>query len=250
MTPVAMPRTVHVEHCMGTVFSIDIRDAGDWSPALAEVVSWLHQVDATFSSYQADSPVSRLGRGELELADCPPDVRLVLADCAEVATQTDGYFTTHPGGQLDLSGYVKGWAIERASDILRERGSANHAVNGGGDIQCAGERAAGQPWRVGISHPLRPGELLCAVAIGKGAIATSGVAERGAHIINPKTGRPAIESASVTLVGSRLSRVDAYATAAIAMGTDSRKWLSELEGIESLVVAADGRRWQTARFPA
>jgi thiamine biosynthesis lipoprotein len=248
MAATAPPRTVHVEHCMGTVFSIDIRDAGDWSAALRDVTRWLHYVDATFSTYQPDSPVSRLGRGEIELADCPYEVGEVLAACATLTQETDGYFSVRPHGLLDPSGYVKGWAVERASEILREQGSVNHAVNGGGDVQCAGERAPGEPWRVGLSHPLKPGQLTAVVELRNGAVATSGIAERGAHVLNPKTGLPATELASVSVVGASLCRVDAYATAALAMGRGGQAWLSGLAGTQSLVVAADGQRWQTAGF--
>ena len=83
----------------------------------------------------------------------------VLAACAEVSALSGGYFTVRPGGRFDPSGYVKGWAIERAAAMLTAAGSAEHSVNGGGDIQCVGDHGPGQPWRVGIADPLRPGSL-------------------------------------------------------------------------------------------
>ena len=77
------------------------------------------------------------------------------------------------GGRFDPSGYVKGWAIERAARILTTAGSASHLVNGGGDVQCVGGRpdaatspAGVPPWRVGIADPLRPGRLALVVAAG------------------------------------------------------------------------------------
>jgi thiamine biosynthesis lipoprotein len=233
---------------MGTVFSIDIRDGGDWSAALADVVDWLHLVDATFSTYRPESAVSRLRRGELAVTDCPPDVAHVIAECEALAARTDGYFSAQAAGTFDPSGYVKGWAIERASDRLRERGSSNHTVNGGGDMQCAGCRAPGEPWRVGISDPLHPGQLAAVVEVRDGAVATSGNAERGAHVIDPKTGLPATELASVTIVGAHLRTVDAYATAALAMGHGCRTWLQGLDDVEALVIATDGSRWTTDSF--
>ena len=54
---------------MGTVFTIDIRDPGAWDAAVAAVVVWLQRVDAVFSTYRADSVVSRLDRGEIALDD-------------------------------------------------------------------------------------------------------------------------------------------------------------------------------------
>jgi thiamine biosynthesis lipoprotein len=244
----ALSRTVHVEHCMGTVFSIDIRDEGDWAAALADVVRWLHAVDSTFSTYKAESPISRLGRGDITLADCPPEVVEVLEACAALTAETNGYFTARPGGRLDPSGYVKGWAIERASTILREHGSPNHAVNGGGDTQCAGERAPGEPWRIGLAHPLKPGRLTAVVELRDGAVATSGVSERGAHVINPITGQPATALASVSVVGSSLTRVDALATAGLAMGYEALPWLETLAGHEGLIVSADGQASWTPGF--
>src|SRR5450759_1820513 len=157
----------------------------------------------------------------------PPARRMSLArSIAQPLTTPDG--SSRPAGRLDPSGVVKGWAIERASDILRAGGSANHAVNGGGDIQLAGEAAPGQPWRVGIAHPHQPGELVTVVSGRDIAVATSGTAERGDHIVNPVTGRPATELASITLVGRDLTTVDAYATAAAAMGNAAREWVLEL----------------------
>jgi thiamine biosynthesis lipoprotein len=233
---------------MGTVFSIDIRDAGDWSTALASVVEWLHHVDATFSTFSSNTPVSRLDRGEIALADCPSEVRQVLDACAVLAVETDGYFTDQPGGHLDPSGYVKGWAIEHGSEILRDYGSTNHAVNGGGDTQCAGERAPGEPWRIGLTHPLRPGQLTAIVALRNGAVATSGIVERGPHVINPKTGQPAMELSSISVTGNRLTRVDAYSTAGLAMGRKSLQWIEALPDYEALIVAPDGTARSTPGF--
>jgi FAD:protein FMN transferase len=80
------------------------------------------------------------------------------------------------------------------------------------------------------------------------AVATSGVAERGAHIVNPFTGRPATELASVTVVGASLTRVDALATAAFAMGAGALAWVESIAGCEGLVVAADGTVAATTRL--
>ena len=244
----ARPRTLHVEHCMGTVFTIDIRDPGAWDEAITDAVAWLHRVDAVFSTYKADSDISRLRRGEVGLADCDPDVAVVLDLCTEVEAETDGYFTARWDGAVDPTGIVKGWAIERASDILRAHGSSNHTVNGGGDIQLAGESAPGEPWRVGISDPLDASRVLTVVAGRDFAVATSGVAERGSHIVDPALGAPASGLASVTVVGPSLTRVDAYATAAFAMGSDAPQWLEDLPGHEGLVVFDGGGTTDTSGF--
>jgi FAD:protein FMN transferase len=248
MTPTRPGRLRHAEHVMGTVVSFDVPA---WAgPVLGRAVQWLHWVDATFSPYRDDSDVSRFGHGSLTPAQCAPELAEVLATCADVAARSGGYFTTRPGGRFDPSGYVKGWAIERAAAMLTAAGSAEHSVNGGGDIQCVGDHGPGQPWRVGIADPLRPGSLALVVAGRDFAVATSGVAERGPHIVDPHTGRPATGLASVTLVGSRLAVTDAYATAAFAMGPAARNWVESLDGYEAFAVTPSGEVWQTSGFGA
>jgi FAD:protein FMN transferase len=238
---------------MGTVVSFDVPD---WAGASADggvlgrAVQWLHWVDATFSPYRDDSDVSRFGRGSLTLAECAPELAEVLAACADVSALSGGYFTVRPGGRFDPSGYVKGWAIERAAAMLTAAGSAEHSVNGGGDIQCVGDHGPGQPWRVGIADPLRPRSLALVVTGQDFAVATSGAAERGPHIVNPHTGQPATGLASITVVGARLAATDAYATAAFAMGSAAKDWVENLDGYEAFAVTPDGEAWQTSGFGA
>ena len=231
---------------MGTVVSFDV--PGSAAGAVEDAVRWLHWVDETFSTFRADSAVSRLGRGEISLADCPPEVASVLAACAGIAELSGGYFSVRAAGPLDPSGYVKGWAIERAADLLTTAGSASHTVNGGGDVQCVGSRA-GAPWRVGIADPLRPGQLACLVEGRDFAVATSGVAERGTHIIDPHTGLPPAGLLGVTVTGPHLALADAYATAAFAMGSErAMDWAERLDGYEAFGIGDDGETWQTSGF--
>ncbi|MEU8267859.1 FAD:protein FMN transferase [Sphaerisporangium sp. NPDC049002] len=241
----------HVEHVMGTVFSFDVRHepSDGLREALAGAVAELHRIDEVFSTYRADSPVSRLGRGEITLSACPREVAEVLALCEEAARVSSGYFTSAPGGRLDPSGMVKGWAVERVSEMLAEAGASRHSVNGGGDVRVRGEAAPGRPWGVGVAHPLRPGALATVIQGRDLAVATSGVAERGAHIVDPHTGAPATALASVTVVAETLTRADAMATAAFAMGEAARDWAGGLPGLEAFAVTRSGAVWWTDGFP-
>ncbi len=234
---------------MGTVFSFDIRTPGVAENAVEEAVRWLHRVDSTFSTYRADSQISRLARGELSRDTCTSEVQTVLACCDQLREETGGYFSAYASRQLDPSGYVKGWSIERASDLLVAAGSRNHCVNGGGDVQCVGEAAPAQPWHIGITHPLQPRSLIATVGGGCGigdgglAVATSGIAERGPHIIDPHTRYAPDGLVSVTVVGSHLGRADAYATAAFAMGPSAKGWLDRLPRHWSYAVTTGGASW-------
>ncbi|MFI5757751.1 FAD:protein FMN transferase [Streptomyces sp. NPDC051569] len=236
---------------MGTVFSFDIRDAvtRDIRTALTEAVGWLHHVDALFSTYRPDSAISRLSRSETTLGQCPAVVAEVLELCAEAARVTDGFFTTTPEGRLDPSGLVKGWAVEGASDLLHEAGADNTCVNGGGDLQMRGEASPGIPWRVGVAHPVLRDQLVTVVTGRDRAVATSGTAERGDHIIDPRTGSPASGTLSVTVTGRHLTQADVFATAAFAMGPGARSWIAAQDGYEALMVTTGGETWRSEGFP-
>jgi len=240
---------------MGTAVSIEVADdlpASVLGELIADVCRWLHEVDARFSTYKPESEVMRLRRGEITAADASADLRHVLNACADLWRDTDGYFDAYAGGPLDPSGYVKGWSVEVASARLAAAGSTNHYINAGGDIRMRGHHPDGGPWRVGIRHPWEPDKLSWVLAVSDGAVATSGTYERGDHIINPRTGRPAQGLRSVTVVGPDLSLADAYATAALAMGEPGLSWLSKLatDGYDSAVVTDDGRAFSSANLPA
>jgi FAD:protein FMN transferase len=239
-----------VVEVMGTVFSLDVRDPAPSSHLIDEVIQWWHWVDHTFSPFRADSEISRLNRAELTPHDCDPHVATVLSLCHHAKQLTGGYFDAYATGRLDPCGLVKGWSIETASTMLTEAGSTNHCINGGGDIRCAGEPEPGRRWHVGITDPLRPRQLAATLVVGDGAVATSGAAERGHHVINPRTRRPATTLGSVTVVGPDLTWADAYATAAFAMGEHAWAWLCDLDGYEGLVITATGTKFRTPGLPA
>jgi FAD:protein FMN transferase len=248
-TPAITVRVRHAEHVMGTVVSFDVPVSARHDGSLDAAIRWLHWVDRVFSPYRADSDVSLLARAEVTVDACVPEMAEVLAACTFVHDLSGGYFTHEPGGRFDPSGYVKGWAVERAAALLAGAGSADHVVNGGGDVQCAGGRGLNGPWRVGIADPFRPGRLALVVAASDCAVATSGTAERGPHIIDPHTGRPASGLASLTIVGPSLALADAYATAAFAMGpARARDWTASLEGYAAFAITGTGATWHTPGF--
>jgi thiamine biosynthesis lipoprotein len=231
---------------MGTVFSFDVR-GGEPAAVRAAVdaaVAGLHRVDEVFSTYRADSQVSRLARGELTVGACVPEVAEVLELAVEAERVSDGWFSTSYRGRLDPTGIVKGWAVERAARRIAAAGATGVNVNGGGDVQVLGTPGAGRPWRVGVADPLRPGGLaavVSAAAAAELAVATSGTAERGAHIVDPRTGRSAVtDLVSVTVVAPRLTWADCWATAAFARGSrEGLRWLESLDGVEALLVTAE-----------
>jgi FAD:protein FMN transferase len=144
-------RHVHVEHVMGTAVAIDVRGCAPPPQAIHSAVRWLHDVDATFSTYRPDSAVRRLDRGELELTDASQDVRWVIGQCERLRRQTGGFFDARVTGTLDPSAFVKGWAVQRAADRLRADGVTDFCLTAGGRRRDA--RPRGRRQRLASRHP-------------------------------------------------------------------------------------------------
>jgi thiamine biosynthesis lipoprotein len=228
-----------VEHVMGMPVIIDVCDPRARMASVDQAYEWLAMVDRMFSTYRPDSEISRLNRGELELADADPAVRSVLARCASLRAETDGYFDAEacsPGGGTDPSGLVKGWSLEGAARVLERAGLRNFSVNAGGDALVRGDAPQGGRWRVGIQHPLRRDAVAAVIELTDAGVATSGTYERGTHIVDPHRGAAPDGVLSVTVIGPSLARADAYATAAYAMGREAAVWCAGLDGYEALVI--------------
>ena len=279
------PVTTHAEPVMGTVFSFtavrgELSPAAVRA-ALAAACRVLHRCDAVFSTWDAASPVSRFRRGEAALAQMPPEFGEVLRECHTARAASGGWFDpwAMPGG-FDPTGLVKGWAVERALGELRAAGLPGALVNGGGDMAAFGSPADGPRWRAGIRHPWRAGALACVIEIGQGpvteerglepaggsgpwgpgarprgkgvppragiaAVATSGPYERGAHLIDPATGRPASRAASATVTGPSLALADALATGVAVGGDEALEVVAGLDGYAGYLIRPDGSETDT-----
>ncbi len=242
-----------VGHVMGLPVSLALRgrhaDDEAGRAAWAAVMAELSEVDRVFSTYRTDSVVSRLGRGELGLADAPPEVHEVLALGRRAEEESGGAFSVHlpvdPARplerRLDPSGVVKGWAAERASRHLAALADTDFCLSAGGDVvgRAAPSRA---PWRIGIEDPHDPTRVVAVVPLRHGAVATSGTARRGAHLVDARTGLAPVGLSSVTVVGPSLTWADIDATAAYAQGSRAAAWLRTRPVHSAVVVTSDGRR--------
>ena len=237
---VDQPRRAFVVQVMGLPVSIHVRGPLAREPeveaAVAQAYAALHADDATFSTWKAESPVSRVRRGELTLADAGPRV---AALCDEAANRTGGAFSAWlpgPDGSpaFDPTGLVKGWAVQQAHDALVERlaglGEGGHdvLVSAGGDVAVGCGRTDTPDWMVGIEDPRDRSRVLLTVPLRRGAVATSGTAARGQHIVDPRSGLPPPGLLSATVVGPSLTWADVYATAAFVQGADAATWLRTL----------------------
>lgn len=237
-----------VEMIMGMPISLALRGRLAGTPeadaAWAKVVSELHEVDRTFSTYRQDSYISRLRRGEIDLDHCPGEVAEVMAIGTDAAHRSDGAFSimlpTAEGPRLDPSGVVKGWAVERASRFLERLDATDFCLSAGGDMVCRTADPGSGPWRIGIEDPLDPDRIIGVVPVRTGGVATSGTAHRGQHIVDARTGRTPAGIASVTVIAESLTRADVDATSAYALGPGAIDWLTRQSGLLALVVQSDG----------
>lgn len=230
-------RRVHAEHVWGTVVTFDLRAdefPDDVDQVLADAVAYLHQVDRWFSTYRVDSPITMLRNGLIELSRTPAVVQEVLGVCQYARQLTRGAFDPWAvRGGVDPSGYVKGWAAGQVADQLVRAGIANVAVNAAGDIACRGEQAPGEAWAIGITNPDNTQEVVEVVHLRDEAVATSGLYERGSHIVNPALrasdtnparGTNEVWYDSATVVGPDAGLADALATACLVAGPSAAAW--------------------------
>lgn len=158
----------------------------------------------------------------------------------------------NPMVQLDLGGYAKGYALDRAIAILKDKGVENALVNIGGNIMALGQKGD-TPWRLGLQHPREPRPLATLPLYDGEAIGTSGDYQRYfeingyrySHLLDPRTGGPAHESQSVTVLvtpregAGTLS--DAASKPAFIAGDNWREYTRRFGIDHALRVAADGR---------
>jgi thiamine biosynthesis lipoprotein len=256
----AVPRRAWTEQIMGLPISVHLRgpdpDSVPVRRQVAATFAHLRHVDAVLSPYRDDSDLSRWERGELALADADPALHRVIGLCDDARARTDGWFdprrlpdprTAAP--RYDPSGLVKGWAVREAAGHLAELPGYGWCLNAGGDV-LVHTPAGHPPWRVGIEDPDDTGRILRVLTRHRGAVATSGSAHRGAHIVDPHSRRPATAVRAVTVAGPDLMWADVYATAAAARGPRALEWLDGLGGYEALLVSGSGLAQVTGGWSA
>lgn len=241
------------EQLMGMPISALARGEAAHSPgahaAVHAVFAELAEVDRDFSPYRTDSAVTALKRGSVALAQCPPQVRAVAELCEQARELTGGLFDARrPDGSWDPSGYVKGWAVQRASRHLGAVPGLDWCLNAGGDVVLV--CPSGQPFTVGIADPTDRTRIAAKVQCAAGAVATSGTGERGEHLYDPRTGRLTDSPwASVTVLGPDLAVADVLATAAFVAGEDWAGIVSASPGYSGLAVAPNRTMVATAGWP-
>lgn len=143
---------------------------------------------------------------------------------------------TRAGMELDFGGIVKEYATDRAASIAMQLGVKHGLINLGGDIKVIGSHPDGSAWQVGIQHPKKEDDIVSAIGLIGGGMATSGDyqrcvlidGKRYGHILNPKTGWPVQYFSSVTVVSEFCVLAGSASTIAMLKEAEGANWLKSL----------------------
>lgn len=154
--------------------------------------------------------------------------------------------------ELNFGAIAKGYAVDRANNVLKNSGIKEALVNAGGEI-----RVIGNDWVLGIQHPREINSIIQKIKLKENTVATSGDYEqyfelngtRYHHILDPKTGYPAKGLQSVTVINKSNTFADALATAVFVMGNENgMKLIESLNDTEAMIIDSEGKIFYSSGF--
>ena len=154
-------------------------------------------------------------------------------------------FLKEKGMRIGFGGIGKGYAADKAAQLLRKKGVTSGIVNASGDLITWGNQPNGNPWTISLSHPDLPTEAFSKMNISNLAVATSGNYEKFvmidgkkySHTINPKTGYPISGIKSVSIICPIAELADALATPVTIMGVEAGlNLINQLNGVEGIII--------------
>lgn len=164
--------------------------------------------------------VSEITEGAFDITFASPDRQATYKD-VELIPELSLARLARRRVKIGVSGIAKGYIVDRMSEVLRQNGFRRFLVNAG-DLYASGR------WEVGIHDPDNPQEKpVCLLTVKDLAVSTSGLYERGPHIIDPRTRRAVSPLKSVTVIAKESALADAFATGAFVLGKDHLQGLAE-----------------------
>jgi len=160
------------------------------------------------------------------------------------------------GMQIDLGGIAKGYAVDKAIEVLKKKGIKRALVNAGGDLYALGESPERGKWQIGIQDPRDQDKIFSVIKLKDKGVATSGdyrryftiEGKRYSHIVNPKTGQTVKDvPMSVTIIAPEATTADALATGVFVLGPEKGiELINTLPEIEGMIIS-DGMKVKTSR---
>jgi thiamine biosynthesis lipoprotein len=159
-------------------------------------------------------------------------------------------FLKMEGMKLGLGGIGQGYIADKIHVLLLSKGCNSGLVNVSGDIFAWGKQPDGKPWTVGIVNPMNKNKIFATFPLENSAVETSGSYEkfvifdgkRYSHIIDPRTGYPAMGVVSVSVFAKQTEIADALATGIFVLGVEvGLDLVNQLKGIECIIVDDKGK---------
>jgi len=189
--------------------------------------------------------------GTMDRMPTPAQIKTSVANIGHEKIQLDvenqTVFLQDEGMRIGFGAIGKGYAADKAKELLMSKGVKGGIVNASGDLTTWGTRETGEKWMVGITNPMDADKIFTWLPIVESSVATSGdyekyivfKGEKYSHIIDPRTGYPTKGVTSVSIFAKRAELCDALATAVFIMGRDSGIHLiNQLDGVEVVLVDA------------
>lgn len=180
------------------------------------------------------------------------ELNALLKNVGYDRVKSDGKKITVPSGcKLDLGAVAKGYAADRAKEILNDEGVDSALLNLGGTVLAYGKKPNGENWKVGVTDPENTDEYMGVIECADKIVATSGNYERYfeqggkryCHIIDPKTGYPVDNGiASVTVISNDGTKNDALSTALFVMGVDKAKEFIKADSSFDCVILTNDKK--------
>ena len=172
-------------------------------------------------------------------------VRLINYQNIVLDRENTTVFLREKGMRIGFGGIGKGYAAEKAKNIMQQLGIASGIVNASGDLTTWGFQPNGEEWTVGIANPNISGEVFSYLKISGLAVATSGNYEKYimidgkkySHTIDPRTGLPVTGIKSVTIITKNAEIADAMATPVTIMGVKAGlHMINQMKDIEVVII--------------
>lgn len=155
--------------------------------------------------------------------------------------------------EIEFGGFGKGFALDKVSELLEKSGVQHYYINAGGDI-FARQGAGEPPWEILLEHPDDPERAIGKVLLNGRSIAGSAPNRRKwdeyHHLLNAKTGKPAMGVKAIFVIAKTGMEADAYATALFTAGFEEGIALSKRLPVEALIISAQGKMYQSLGFGA
>lgn len=214
---------------------------------LEKIFDFLRYVDKQYSPFIDTSIVTKINHQQVAENKYDDELREILAWADKTKAESAGSFDVWHNDTFDPSGIVKGWALQKASDMLRTI-TTNFYIEAGGDIQVSGLNDISKPWRIGIRNPFDRRQNVAIIELADYAVATSGTAIRGQHIYDPVSEKTLEDIVSVSVVAPAIIDADRMATAAFAMGTRGIQFIENMLGYEGYMIDKDGIATMTSHW--